>query len=291
MDPVQLTTVEAGLLLAEPLAGDRFGKARSAWGRDGAAAPAESVRHVLRAIVSNPAESLDRKRWLARVRPLVDRSHAALRSRFEADGSGAEFQRGRVRLADGAVIGLLHPARAAVTDDDAVTAVAPVTVLAVSGYGRRELAPASDLDLLFLTDGSAVRRAYAERLIGYLLTGLWDLGFQIGHAARTVAECERLPRAEPTVLARLLDSGFLAGSFGLYGRLDAGVTQISKEMGAEAPAAALAPRFSAPLETRRMASDEDQPDIKRGASPRQVSRRACQCGGMTSWHSQRASKH
>jgi hypothetical protein len=151
MYSLQSTTVEAGFVLAEPPDRDRLRKAGSLWDRDRVVAPAESVRHVLRAIASNPAEALDRKRWLARVRPLVDRSHAALRSRFEADGSGAGFLRGRARLADGAVIGLLHLARAVVSVDDAVTAVAPVTVLAVGGYGRRELAPGSDLDLLFLT--------------------------------------------------------------------------------------------------------------------------------------------
>jgi [protein-PII] uridylyltransferase len=266
MCPLQSTTIEAGFALAEPLDGDRLEAARSLPGRDDVAAPAGSVRHVLRAIASDPAEALDRRRWLTRVRPLVERAEAGLHRQFEADGSGAAFLRGRSRLADGAVIGLLHLARAVVrTDDVVVTALAPVTVLAVGGYGRRELAPASDLDLLFLTDDdSAVRRAYAERLIGFVLTGLWDLGFEIGHAARTVAECERLASADPTVLASLLDSRFLTGSFGLYGRLDAGVTQIAKEMGAEALAAALVPRFSAPFEARRIARDEDEPDVKRG---------------------------
>jgi hypothetical protein len=80
---------------------------------------------VLRAIASDPGEALDRKRWLARVRPLVDSAHATLRTRFEADGSFEAFLRGRPRLADGAVIGLLHLARAVVRSDEVVTAIAP----------------------------------------------------------------------------------------------------------------------------------------------------------------------
>ena len=83
------------------------------------------VRHVLRAAASDPAVVLDRLRWLARVRPLVDRSHATLRARFEADGSVEAFLRGRTRLADGAVIGLLHLALAVVRSDEVVTAIAP----------------------------------------------------------------------------------------------------------------------------------------------------------------------
>lgn len=109
-----------------------------------------------------------------------------------------------------------------------------------------------------------MRRAYAESLIGFVLTGLWDLGFEIGHAARTVAECERLASEDPTVLASLLDARFLAGSFGFFGRLDAGVIQIAKDSGADALAAALAPRFSASLEPERLARDEQEPDVKRG---------------------------
>jgi Putative nucleotidyltransferase DUF294 len=155
-----------------------------------AAPPAESVRHVLRAIAGDPSEARDRKRWLTRVRPLVDRSHATLRARFEADGSVTAFLRGRTRLADGAVIGLLHLARAVVRSDAVVTPIAPVTVLAVGGYGRQELAPASDLDLLFLL-GDPNGRAHAERLIGFVLTGLWDLGFEVGSGAPLLSTGKR----------------------------------------------------------------------------------------------------
>jgi hypothetical protein len=84
MYPLQSTTIEAGFAVAKRL-DDR---------RHDVAPPADQVRHVLRAIASDPAEALDRKRWLARVRPLVDRAHAALGARFEADGSVAAFLRG-----------------------------------------------------------------------------------------------------------------------------------------------------------------------------------------------------
>jgi hypothetical protein len=86
------------------------------------AAPGAVVRHVLRAAASDPAAVLDRPRWLARVRPLVDRSHATLRARFEADGAVDTFLRGRTRLADGAATGLLHLARAVVHSEELVTA-------------------------------------------------------------------------------------------------------------------------------------------------------------------------
>jgi hypothetical protein len=126
MYPVQSTTIEAGIAVAEPLGDRALGpKASYLRGFHDAAPSAGSVRHVLRAIASDPGEALDRKRWLARVRPLVDSAHATLRTRFEADGSFEAFLRGRPRLADGAVIGLLHLARAVVRSDEVVTAIAP----------------------------------------------------------------------------------------------------------------------------------------------------------------------
>jgi [protein-PII] uridylyltransferase len=263
MYPLQSATIEAGFAVAEPRHDRRPGSKTSApRGLHDAAPPAESVRHVLRAIASDPGEALDRERWLARVRPLVDRAHATLRARFEADGSVEAFLRGRTRLADGAVIGLFHLARAVVRSDQAVTAIAPVAVLAVGGYGRRELGPASDLDLLFLLGDWARQRAHAERLVGFVLTGLWDLGFEVGHAARTVGESMKVARVDHRSLASLLDARFLAGSFTLHAILDADVRQTAKGAGPKALAAAVAPTRSASW--RPTADDEAEPDVKHG---------------------------
>jgi [protein-PII] uridylyltransferase len=264
MYPLQSTTIEAGFGAAEPLGDRALGpKASDLRGFHDAPPSAGSVRHVLRAIASDPGEALDRKRWLARVRPLVDSAHATLRTRFEADGSVEAFLRGRTRLADGAVIGLLHLARAVVRSDEVVTAIAPVTVLEVGGYGRRELGPASDLDLLFLL-GNPAGRAHAERLIGFVLTGLWDLGFEVGHATRTVAECMELARVDHRVLASLLDARFLAGSHTLHVMLDGDVRRTMQKVGAKALAEAVPPRPSVSLEAARAAEDEEEPDVKRG---------------------------
>ena len=263
MYPLQSTTIEAGFVVAGPLDARRLGtKASSVRGRHDAASPGHSVRQVLRAIASDPTAALDRKRWLARVRPLVERSHAALGARFEADGLAAAFLRGRARLADGVVIGLLHLARAAVRSEDVVTAIAPVTVLAVGGYGRRELAPASDLDLLFLLDELARRHADAERLVGFVLAGLWDLGFEVGHATRTAAEALEFARINHVALASLLEARFLAGSFGAHLMLEGKIWQTAKEVGAQAVAAALAPTL--PAFRGPSANDEEEPDVKRG---------------------------
>ena len=119
MDCVQSTTIEAGFAGAERLDDRRpRSKTRSLRGLHGATPPAETVRYVLQAIASDPGEAQDRGRWCARAHALLDRSHATLRARFEAEGSVEAFLRGRTRLADGVVRGLLHLARATVRSDD-----------------------------------------------------------------------------------------------------------------------------------------------------------------------------
>jgi [protein-PII] uridylyltransferase len=255
-------TIEAGSAVAEPLVDRRSGsKTSSLPDLHDAAPPVESVRYVLQAIANDPDEALDRGRWCARAHALLDRSHARLRARFEADGSVEAFLRGRTRLADGAVRGLLHLARATVRSDDVVTTTGPVTVLAVGGYGRRELAPASDLDLLFVL-GDAAGRAQAERLISFVLTGLWDLGFEVGHASRTSGECVAFARVNHVALTSLLDARFLAGSFGVHAMLKDEARQAAQELGATALTVALRP--ACPASRGSTADDEEEPDVKRG---------------------------
>jgi UTP:GlnB (protein PII) uridylyltransferase len=162
----------------------------------------------LRALASEsgPGEGLNRVRLL---RPLVAQAHDILRERFESGGSAEEYLRGRARLADGVVIGLLHIASISSGMRYGST-VAPLAAIAAGGYGRRELAPGSDLDLLFLLPPSSSSCAEAvasatRACIGAVVTCLWDFGFALDHAARSVEECLELAKHNPTVLAGLVD--------------------------------------------------------------------------------------
>ncbi len=84
-----------------------------------------------------------------------------------------------------------------------------VTLVALGGYGRGELAPASDIDLLILHDGTATEEvaALAERLF----YPLWDAGLTVGHAVRTADECGAIAGERPDALTAMLDSRVLAG--------------------------------------------------------------------------------
>src|SRR5262245_15408135 len=89
-----------------------------------------------------------------------------------------------------------------------------VAIIPVGGYGRRELCPRSDLDLLFLVP-SSLPRGGAEQVSAFvnaILYGLWDLGFEVGHAVRTVSECLRFANDDQAIKTGLLDARLLRGS-------------------------------------------------------------------------------
>ncbi|MFN3845118.1 MAG: [protein-PII] uridylyltransferase [Paracoccaceae bacterium] len=84
-----------------------------------------------------------------------------------------------------------------------------IAVLAVGGYGRAEMAPASDVDLLFLTPWKTT--PWAESVVESMLYILWDLKLKVGHATRTVKDCVRLGREDITIRTALLEHRFIAG--------------------------------------------------------------------------------
>ena len=84
-----------------------------------------------------------------------------------------------------------------------------IAVIAVGGYGRAEMAPASDIDLLFLTPWKTT--PWAESVVESMLYMLWDLKLKVGHATRTVRDCIRLGRDDITIRTALLEHRFVAG--------------------------------------------------------------------------------
>ncbi|MGH8742996.1 MAG: [protein-PII] uridylyltransferase [Burkholderiales bacterium] len=87
-------------------------------------------------------------------------------------------------------------------------------LLAVGGYGRGELFPYSDVDLLVLLRDSAdlVLQVQLERFIGLL----WDIGLEVGHSVRTLDECQELARKDVTVQTTLVEARLLYGSNALF---------------------------------------------------------------------------
>lgn len=94
-----------------------------------------------------------------------------------------------------------------------------LSLIAVGGYGRGEMAPESDVDLLFLTPYKIT--PWAESVIESMLYMLWDLKLKVGHASRTVKDCVRLAREDYTIRTSLVEYRYLAGDEKLAKRLGA----------------------------------------------------------------------
>ncbi len=91
-----------------------------------------------------------------------------------------------------------------------------LALVAVGGYGRGELHPHSDIDLLFLL--ADVIDSHTENQLSSLLTFLWDIGLPVGHSSRTVGDCVHEIRKDVTIATNLLESRLVAGHTELYKR-------------------------------------------------------------------------
>ena len=96
----------------------------------------------------------------------------------------------------------------------------PVTAVAVGGYGRRELFPYSDVDLLLLNAAPDETKEQRE-LISEFLRALWDAGLRVSQSVHTVEDCLELHQGNLELTISLLDHRFLAGDRARHGRLEA----------------------------------------------------------------------
>ncbi len=144
----------------------------------------------------------------------LDDGRATVKVRFDVSNRGTEAARELCFLVD-QIVRALH--------DFVVTAVYPIAnptegermaLIAVGGYGRGELAPYSDIDLLFLQPYKAT--AHTEQVVEYMLYVLWDLGLKVGHATRSVADCIHQAKQDITIRTALLEARYLAGEQVLF---------------------------------------------------------------------------
>ena len=134
----------------------------------------------------------------------------ALFSAFGAGGTARQLLRAHCRLVDRMLVALW---REVGIDDRA-------TLVAVGGYGRGELYPYSDVDVLLLVpdDVQPEIKSRLETLVGLF----WDIGIEVGHSIRTLEECFALAAADITVQTTLMEARHLAGDQHRFRDLEAG---------------------------------------------------------------------
>jgi len=92
-----------------------------------------------------------------------------------------------------------------------------ISLEAVGGYGRAELHPHSDIDLLILLEEGLI--AQCQDNLEQFLTLLWDIGLEIGHSVRTLPQCVEIARNDITVATSIMESRTIAGDPTLHGQL------------------------------------------------------------------------
>jgi len=89
-----------------------------------------------------------------------------------------------------------------------------LTIVAVGGYGRGEMAPHSDVDVAFLTPGK--QTAWCEQVIEAMLYFLWDLGLKVGHSSRSLDDMVRMCHADITICTAMLEGRYVWGDQALF---------------------------------------------------------------------------
>jgi [protein-PII] uridylyltransferase len=134
-----------------------------------------------------------------------------LRLSHQSGGGGREICALRVELID-VLLRHIFAAASNFARQEKGASPTPLTVVALGGYGRRELNPFSDVDVMFLHDknGSGIS-PYAAQVIEQTLYLLWDIGFKVGHSTRSIPEAISLANTDMLTKTAMLESRQLSG--------------------------------------------------------------------------------
>ena len=137
-------------------------------------------------------------------------ANAAIEAGFLAHPHDARAMKSAYTWVTDCLVGMAHHVATTYLHPlQAPTEAERIALFAVGGYGRGEMAPQSDVDLLFLTPYKIT--PWAESVIETMLYILWDLRLKVGHASRTVKDCLRLGGEDFTIRTALLENRFLRG--------------------------------------------------------------------------------
>ncbi len=161
------------------------------------------------------ARAPDRRRLrLEFFRQALAEGFDSLKVRHAEGASGQESVHTHARLMDDVIHALTRLVAADATADG--LPATPLVVMALGGYGRGELHPLSDVDLMVIYDGEMT--PYVQRMMQELLYSLWDLGLHVGHSLRSLDDCVAMARTDFPSRTSMQEARFLAGERRLFAR-------------------------------------------------------------------------
>src|SRR5215472_9990209 len=155
--------------------------------------------------------------------PRCESQRDRIRKLFESGASAQETLRQLCELADSTILKVFAELQQARSNGNQ-----GLSLLALGGYGREVLFPYSDLDLLFLFASEKIEEE-SRPLIGEFSRVLWDLGFRVSSAGRTIDECKKIEQDNAEFHLALLDRRFLGGDKVLYEKLDTKVLTVAEK--------------------------------------------------------------
>ncbi|MCU0777493.1 MAG: [protein-PII] uridylyltransferase [Akkermansiaceae bacterium] len=191
--------------------------------------------------------------------------------RHRSGAGGLEIAGDRAKLIDTLLSSILEASIKARGKDGIASQIA---LVATGGYGRGLLNPRSDIDLLFLLPRASTKLPKPlQELVQDVLYLLWDVGFKVGHACRSIAECVEQSRADQENKTSLMDSRLIAGDRELFAKFQVRFAGDCIDKGQ----AAFFELRSQDLRTRHEKYSHtvflQEPNVKEG------------CGGMRDYHS------
>ncbi|WP_237267617.1 [protein-PII] uridylyltransferase [Sulfitobacter alexandrii] len=180
---------------------------------------APAVRAALEDVCASAEPAARRAAAVDVLRKAQDRGRAEIAQGFAAAPFDARgMTRAYTYLTDHLVTAALDVATRYLHPNPNPTDGERLSVIGVGGYGRGEMAPFSDVDLLFLIPYKAT--AWTESVVESMLYILWDMKMKVGHATRTVRDCIRLGAEDFTIQTALLEHRHVAGDPTLAATLD-----------------------------------------------------------------------
>jgi [protein-PII] uridylyltransferase len=160
---------------------------------------------------------------LARFKTFLKLETHRLKMLHRGGGGGLEVCRARAAIFDVMLRHLWDAARQELSPQ-AQKEFPPMALVAIGGYGRAELNPHSDIDVMFLHAGQVVAGSkplpHLSRIIDGILYPLWDLGLKIGHSVRTVDDCVKVANSDMQSKTSLIEARLIIGDAKLFEKFE-----------------------------------------------------------------------
>ena len=152
---------------------------------------------------------------IARYKTFMKVESHRLQMHHRAGLGGREICRARAVMMDALLRQILAALERKVTTSQ--NSLPPLAIVAIGGYGRGELNPCSDIDLMFLHTGEAIARKTKHPWLALIEEGLiWDLGLKVGHSVRNLTDCELMANTDMQTKTSLIEARLVTGNQPLF---------------------------------------------------------------------------